>query len=190
MTAPALSVRNMSKAFRAVQALDGVSLDVHRGRVTALLGDNGAGKSTLVKCIAGVYQPDSGTVSIDGVTHRISSPDVARTLGVETVHQNLSLIDGMNVVENLFLNREHTRGGRLGARIGLLHKKRMHLECQSTLARLDISIPSLRRPVGLHSGGQRQAIAIGRAVAWDSGSSSWTSRRRLSGSSKPNGWLT
>lgn len=166
MTAPALSVRNMSKAFRAVQALDGVSLDVHRGRVTALLGDNGAGKSTLVKCIAGVYQPDSGTVSIDGVTHRISSPDVARTLGVETVHQNLSLIDGLNVVENLFLNREHTRGGRLGARIGLLHKKRMHLECQSTLARLDISIPSLRRPVGLLSGGQRQAIAIGRAVAW------------------------
>ena len=166
MTAPALSVRNMSKAFRAVQALDGVSLDVHRGWVTALLGDNGAGKSTLVKCIAGVYQPDSGTVSIDGVTHRISSPDVARTLGVETVHQNLSLIDGLNVVENLFLNREHTRGGRLGARIGLLHKKRMHLECQSTLARLDISIPSLRRPVGLLSGGQRQAIAIGRAVAW------------------------
>ena len=166
MTVPALSVRNMSKAFRAVQALDGVSLDVHRGRVTALLGDNGAGKSTLVKCIAGVYQPDSGTVSIDGVTHRISSPDVARTLGVETVHQNLSLIDGLNVVENLFLNREHTRGGRLGARIGLLHKKRMHLECQSTLARLDISIPSLRRPVGLLSGGQRQAIAIGRAVAW------------------------
>ena len=166
MTAPALSVRNMSKAFRAVQALDGVSLDVHRGRVTALLGDNGAGKSTLVKCIAGVYQPDSGTVSIDGVTHRISSPDVARTLGVETVHQNLSLIDGLNVVENLFLNREHTRGGRFGARIGLLHKKRMHLECQSTLARLDISIPSLRRPVGLLSGGQRQAIAIGRAVAW------------------------
>lgn len=156
----------MSKAFRAVQALDGVSLDVHRGRVTALLGDNGAGKSTLVKCIAGVYQPDSGTVSIDGVTHRISSPDVARTLGVETVHQNLSLIDGLNVIENLFLNREHTRGGRLGARIGLLHKKRMHLECQSTLARLDISIPSLRRPVGLLSGGQRQAIAIGRAVAW------------------------
>ena len=166
MTAPALSVRNMSKAFRAVQALDGVSLDVHRGRVTALLGDNGAGKSTLVKCIAGVYQPDSGTISIDGVTHRISSPDVARTLGVETVHQNLSLIDSLNVVENLFLNREYTRGGRVGARIGMLNKRRMHRECQATLSRLDIAIPSLRKPVGLLSGGQRQAIAIGRAVAW------------------------
>ncbi len=166
MTAPALSVLNMSKAFRAVQALDGVSLDVHRGRVTALLGDNGAGKSTLVKCIAGVYQPDSGTIRIDGATHRISSPDVARTLGVETVHQNLSLIDTLDVVENLFLNREYTRGGRMGSRMGLLNKRRMHIECQSTLARLNIAIPSLRRPVGLLSGGQRQAIAIGRAVAW------------------------
>ena len=166
MTAPTLSVRNMSKAFRAVQALDGVSLDVHRGRVTALLGDNGAGKSTLVKCIAGVYQPDSGTISIDGATHRISSPDVARTLGVETVHQNLSLIDSLNVVENLFLNREYTRGGRVGARIGMLNKRRMHRECQATLSRLDIAIPSLRKPVGLLSGGQRQAIAIGRAMAW------------------------
>lgn len=166
MSAPALSVRRMSKAFRAVQALEDVSLDIHRGRVTALLGDNGAGKSTLVKCIAGVYQPDSGTVSIDGVNHRISSPDVARTLGVETVHQNLSLIDSLNVVENLFLNREFTRGGPFGSRIGLLNKGRMHHECQATLDRLGISIPSLRKPVGLLSGGQRQAIAIGRAVAW------------------------
>lgn len=166
MTAPALSVRNLSKAFRAVQALDDVSLDIHRGRVTALLGDNGAGKSTLVKCIAGVYQPDSGTISIDGAVYRISSPDVARTLGVETVHQNLSLIDTLNVVENLFLNREQTRGGRLGARIGLLNKRSMHAQCRATLARLEISIPSLTKPVGLLSGGQRQAIAIGRAVAW------------------------
>ena len=166
MTVPALEIRNLSKAFRAVQALDDVSLNVHRGRVTALLGDNGAGKSTLVKCIAGVYQPDSGTISIDGATHRIASPDIARRLGVETVHQDLSLIDTLDVVENLFLNREHTRGGRFGARLGLLNKRRMHSECRSALARLDIAIPSLRRRVGLLSGGQRQAIAIGRAVAW------------------------
>ena len=166
MTVPTLSVRNLSKAFRAVQALDDVSIDIHRGRVTALLGDNGAGKSTLVKCIAGVYQPDSGSISVDGTAHRISSPDVARILGVETVHQNLSLIYSLNVVENLFLNREYTRGGPLGARMGFLNKRRMHAECQETLARLQISIPSLRKPVGLLSGGQRQAIAIGRAVAW------------------------
>ena len=166
MTLPALEVRNLSKAFRAVQALDEVSLSVHRGRVTALLGDNGAGKSTLVKCIAGIYQPDSGTISIDGAVHRISSPDVARTLGVEAVHQNLSLIDTLNVAENLFLNREHTRGGRLGARLGLLNKRKMHTECRAALSHLDIDIPSLGRPVGLLSGGQRQAIAIGRAAAW------------------------
>jgi len=166
MTAPALEVRDLSKAFRAVQALDRVSLELHRGRVTALLGDNGAGKSTLVKCIAGIYQPDSGTISIDGAEHRIPSPDVARSLGVESVHQNLSLIDTLNVAENLFLNREYTRGGWLGSRIGLLNKKRMHDECRRTLARLEITIPSLRRPVGQLSGGQRQAIAIGRAVAW------------------------
>ncbi len=166
MTAPTLAVRNLSKAFRAVQALDDVSIHINRGRVTALLGDNGAGKSTLVKCIAGVYQPDSGSISVDGAVHRISSPDVARTLGVETVHQNLSLIDSLNVVENLFLNREYTRGGPLGARVGFLNKRRMHAECRDTLARLQISIPSLRKPVGLLSGGQRQAIAIGRAVAW------------------------
>ena len=166
MTAAVLSVRNISKSFRAVQALDNVSLDIHPGRVTALLGDNGAGKSTLVKCIAGVYQPDSGTISIDGAAHRISSPDVARSLGVETVHQNLSLIDTLNVAENLFLNRERTRGGGFGARIGFLNKRLMLKECESTLAKLGIVIPSLRRPVGLLSGGQRQAIAIGRAVAW------------------------
>lgn len=166
MTAPALEVRNLSKAFRAVQALDGVSLQLRRGRVTALLGDNGAGKSTLVKCLAGIYQPDSGTISIDGTEHRISSPDVARSLGVESVHQDLSLIDTLNVAENLFLNREYTRGGWFGSRLGLLNKRRMHEECGETLARLGIAIPSLRRPVGLLSGGQRQAIAIGRAVAW------------------------
>ncbi len=166
MRLPALSVRNISKSFRAVQALDDVSLDIHRGQVIGLLGDNGAGKSTLVKCIAGVYQPDGGTISIDGAVRKISSPDMARRLGVETVHQNLSLIDSLNVVENLFLNREYTRGGRIGARIGFLGKKRMHRECQATLARLGIAIPSPRRPVGLLSGGQRQAIAIGRAVAW------------------------
>ncbi len=155
MTPPALEIRDLSKAFRAVKALDAVSLDLHRGRVTALLGDNGAGKSTLVKCISGIYQPDSGTMSIDGTDHRISSPHVARTLGVEAVHQNLSLIDTLDVVENLFLNREYTRGGRFGSRLGLLNKKRMHAECRTTLARLDIAIPSLRRPVGLLSGGQR-----------------------------------
>ena len=163
---PALAASRISKAFGGLQALSYVSIELRYGRVTALLGDNGAGKSTLVKCICGMYQPDAGTISIDGRQHRIASPDMARALGIETVHQTLAMIDTLDVVENLFLNREYTRGGRPGAWLGLLDRKRMRAECEETLSRLDIRIPSLRRAVEALSGGQRQAIAIGRAVAW------------------------
>ena len=163
---PALVASRISKAFGGLQALSDVSIELRYGRVTALLGDNGAGKSTLVKCICGMYQPDAGTISIDGRQHRITSPDTARALGIETVHQTLAMIDTLDVVENLFLNREYTRGGRPGAWLGLLDRRRMRAECEETLSRLDIRIPSLRRAVEALSGGQRQAIAIGRAVAW------------------------
>ena len=163
---PALAATGISKAFGGLEALSGVSIELRYGRVTALLGDNGAGKSTLVKCICGMYQPDAGTISIDGRQHRIASPDTARALGIETVHQTLAMIDTLDVVENLFLNREYTRGGRPGAWLGLLDRKRMRAECEETLSRLDIRIPSMRRAVEALSGGQRQAIAIGRAVAW------------------------
>ena len=163
---PALAASRISKTFGALQALSEVSIELRYGRATALLGDNGAGKSTLVKCIAGMYQPDSGTISIDGRTERIATPDAARALGIETVHQSLAMIDTLDVVENLFLNREYTRGGRPGAWLGLLDRKRMRAECEETLSRLDIRIPSLRRAAEALSGGQRQAVAIGRAVAW------------------------
>ena len=163
---PALAALRISKAFGGLQALSDVSLELRYGRVRALLGDNGAGKSTLVKCICGLYQPDAGAVRIDGRQHRIPSPDTARALGIETVHQTLAMIDTLDVVENLFLNREYTRGGRPGAWLGLLDRKRMRAECEETLSRLDIRIPSLRRAVEALSGGQRQAVAIGRAVAW------------------------
>lgn len=164
--ATALAATRMSKTFGALQALTDVSIELRYGRVTALLGDNGAGKSTFVKCIAGIYQPDSGTINIDGRTRRIASPDAARALGIETVHQSLAMIDTLDVVENLFLNREYTRGGRPGGWLGLLDRKRMRAECEQTLSRLDIRIPSLRRAAEALSGGQRQAVAIGRAVAW------------------------
>ena len=163
---PALAAFRISKTFGALQALSEVSIELRYGRVTALLGDNGAGKSTLVKCIAGMYQPDSGTITIDGRAVRIATPDTARALGIETVHQSLAMIDTLDVVENLFLNREYTRGGRPGAWLGLLDRKRMRAECEKTLSRLDIRIPSLRRAAEALSGGQRQAVAIGRAVAW------------------------
>ena len=165
-TTPALAAVGISKSFRAVQALKDVSIELHHGRVTALLGDNGAGKSTMVKCLAGIYQPDAGSIFVEGTEHRINSSRHARELGIETVHQALSVIDPLDVAENLFLNREKTRGGWLGERIGLLDKRRMREECAATLSGLDIRIPSLRRSVGSLSGGQRQAVAIGRAVAW------------------------
>ena len=163
---PALAASRISKSFGGLQALTDVSIELRYGRVRALLGDNGAGKSTLVKCICGMYLPDTGTISIDGRQHRIASPDTARALGIETVHQTLAMIDTLDVVENLFLNREYTWGGRAGAWVGLLDRKRMRAECEETLSRLDIRIPSLRRAVETLSGGQRQAVAIGRAVAW------------------------
>lgn len=164
--AAALEVTGLCKSFRAVRALDGVAMSLHYGRVTALLGDNGAGKSTLVKCISGVYVPDVGTVRVNGVEHAISSPEAARALGIETVHQTLAVIDTLDVVDNLFLNREHTRGGWFGAWLGVLDKKRMREDSKEILSRLDIRIPSLRRSLDALSGGQRQAVAIGRAVAW------------------------
>ena len=162
----ALEVSGLSKSFKAVQALDDVAMDLRYGRVTALLGDNGAGKSTLVKCISGVYSPDSGVMRINGAERSVPSPEVARSLGIETVHQTLAVIDPLDVVENLFLNREHTRGGRIGAWLGVLDKKRMRSESREILGRLDIRIPSLRRSMSALSGGQRQAVAIGRAAAW------------------------
>ena len=98
---PALAASRISKSFGGLQALTDVSIELHYGRVRALLGDNGAGKSTLVKCICGMYLPDAGTISIDGRQHRIASPDTARALGIETVHQTLAMIDTLDVVENL-----------------------------------------------------------------------------------------
>ena len=162
----ALQVEGLCKSFRAVQALDHVDLTLRYGEVTALLGDNGAGKSTFVKCVAGVYAPDAGRMRVDGVETSITSPDAARALGIETVHQTLAVIDTLDVAENLFLNREHTRGGPIGAWFGVLDKKRMRSETGHILERLGIRIPSLRRPMGALSGGQRQAVAIGRATAW------------------------
>ncbi|WP_420444611.1 ATP-binding cassette domain-containing protein [Candidatus Poriferisodalis sp.] len=164
--ATALEAAGICKSFRAVRALDDVTLSLRYGEVTALLGDNGAGKSTLVKCIAGVYRPDAGSVFVNGHRREIESPEGARALGIETVHQTLAVIDPLDVVENLFLNREHTRGGRLGSWLGVLDKKRMRAEAGEILGRLDIRLPSLRRPLSALSGGQRQAVAIGRAAAW------------------------
>lgn len=165
MTA-ALEVRAVSKSFGAVQALSDVSLELHAGEVLGLLGDNGAGKSTLTRCIAGLHQPDAGEILVDGASVRIGNPRRARELGIEAVHQNLALVSQLDVAANLFLNRELRSANPLLRAVGWLDKKTMQAESARILERLQIRIPSADITVDRLSGGQRQAVAIGRAVGW------------------------
>ena len=159
----ALEVRDIDKSFGAVKALQGVSFGVRAGEVMGLIGDNGAGKSTLINCLAGIIRPDAGRILLDGEEVTISSPYEARQLGIETVHQDLALIDTLDVSGNLFLNREVLSGPRL---LRWMNKRRMHREAKEILEGLRISIPSVRNAVEKLSGGQRQAVAVGRSVAW------------------------
>ena len=162
----ALEVRSLSKSFGAVHAAREVSFEIRRGEVLGLLGDNGAGKTTVVNCVSGGLIPDSGDILINGSVVSVENPEAAHRLGVETVHQDLSLVDTLDVATNLFLNREHTfRWGVFGW-LGWLDRRRMYRESQEILDRLSIDIPSVRQPVDKLSGGQRQAVAVGRAVAW------------------------
>jgi D-xylose transport system ATP-binding protein len=161
--APVLELRSVHKSFGAIRALQDVSFSVRPGEVIALVGDNGAGKSTLVKSISGLYQPDAGEILIDGIAHRFSSPHEARECGVETVYQHLSLIDTFNVVDNFFLGRELHRRPRW---LKVVDKRQMTAETTRTLDGLHIRIPSVTAPVSTLSGGQRQAVAVARTVAW------------------------
>ena len=160
-----LRLRNVTKRFGGLLALDDVSLDVRRGEVLGLLGDNGAGKTTLVKVIAGVHQPTSGEILCNGTIERITSPDRAHHLGIETVFQDLALVPNLAVADNFFIGREMTYDIIPGL-IRILRKRKMEADAAETLKQLDIHIPSLRVTVDSLSGGQRQAIAIARAMRW------------------------
>lgn len=162
----ALEVRELSKSFGPVQALRSVSLAVRRGEVLGLLGDNGAGKSTLVKCLSGLYAPDSGSILVHGEYVEIRSAEDARRAGIETVHQNLALVPELDVAANMFLNREPAVSIPLVHRLGWLDKKRMYTRTREILDRLHVHIPSVRQQVSNLSGGQRQAVAVSRAVEW------------------------
>jgi simple sugar transport system ATP-binding protein len=162
---PLLEVRELVKSFGAVRAARGVNFEVRAGEVLALLGDNGAGKSTVVKCISGTIQPDSGSIYIDGHQVNIDSPQKARHLGIETVYQDLAIVESLNVTTNMFLNRELLRRPPLRW-AGWMDRKRMHRETRAILDRLHIRIPSVRQKMYELSGGQRQAVAVGRTVAW------------------------
>jgi D-xylose transport system ATP-binding protein len=165
---PILELRGISKRFGAVQALKDVDFDVYRSEVVALVGDNGAGKSTLIKCVAGTHQPDEGTIVFEGAQVKIRTPSDATRLGIETVYQDLALCDNLDVVRNMYLGREQV--AHLVPRvIEPLRELRMEERALEVLDDLNVTtIGSVRTRVASLSGGQRQSVAISRAVMWNS----------------------
>src|SRR5215467_6109333 len=154
---PLLKLRGIDKHFGPVQALYGVNLDLPEGQVTGLCGDNGAGKSVLTRCIAGVHQPDHGQIYFGGRPVHIRSTRDAAALGIETVYQDLALADNLDIVQNMFLRR------------GLLDEDSMELQAAETLSTLRVTtVRSIRQPVASLSGGQRQSVAVAKAVMWNS----------------------
>ncbi|MFO8034643.1 MAG: ATP-binding cassette domain-containing protein, partial [Candidatus Bipolaricaulota bacterium] len=156
-----VEMHGIRKAFGTVEALRGVDFTVQEGEVVGLVGDNGAGKSTLIKALAGIYKPDAGEIFYRGNKVTFSAPADAQELGIAAVHQAGSSIDEMAVWENFFLGREITRG--LGP-LSILDKRRMKQTTWDTLGRVGIELDSVDRPIGTLSGGQRQAVVIGRAI--------------------------
>ncbi len=164
----ALAIRGATKHFGAVTALDGVDLDVRRAEVLALLGDNGAGKSTLIKCISGAHRLDGGSIEMDGAPVTIHTPADARALGIETVYQDLALFDNLRPSDNFYAGRELAGPAWLPRSLRVLRRRRMADATSEVLDRLGVSLPRLDDPVGLMSGGQRQAVAVSRAAAFAS----------------------
>ncbi|MBN1173283.1 MAG: sugar ABC transporter ATP-binding protein [Micromonosporaceae bacterium] len=158
---PTLEIRGLNKSFGPVHVLRDVDFTIHAGQVTALVGDNGAGKSTLVKCIGGIYPMDSGQCIFEGRPVTVNHPKDAARLGIEIVHQDLALCDNLNIVENMFLGRERRSGI-------VLDELTMERRAAETLASLSVrTVISVRQQVASLSGGQRQTVAIAKAVLWN-----------------------
>jgi simple sugar transport system ATP-binding protein len=165
--APLLSLRAITKTYGAVEALKGVDIDVHAGEVLAICGDNGAGKSSLIRIVSGAQEPTGGTIALRGEPIRLRSPQDALQRGVATIYQDLALAPRLSIAQNVFLGSELTRPV-LGLRFArLLDKRRMAEEARGYLQRLAIDVADMTTPVERLSGGQRQAVAIGRALRWD-----------------------
>lgn len=164
-TTPLLEVRDLSKNFGPVQALRNLSMTVRAGEVVALAGDNGAGKTTLIKAISGVYKPSSGEILLNGNPVSFSDPQEARDAGIETIYQDLALADNLSIGANIFLGREPMR--RAMGFLPVLDRRKMADAARDTMALLDFHVSRLDAPVSNFSGGQRQAVAIGRAVYWN-----------------------
>jgi D-xylose transport system ATP-binding protein len=160
---PLLELRQISKSFGSVQALTDVDFEVRNGEVMALVGDNGAGKSTLIKCVAGTHTPDSGEIFFEGEEVHIHGPKDSSRLGIEVVYQDLALCDNLDVVQNIYLGREEHNA------LQVLTESHMEQRTAETLKSLAVTtIRSIRQPVATLSGGQRQSVAVAKAVQWNS----------------------
>jgi simple sugar transport system ATP-binding protein len=162
---PLLEVRNITKRFGGLTAVDNVDMQVFPGEVVGILGDNGAGKSTLIKVISGVYHADAGKIFFEGKPVRIDNPMEALRIGIETIYQDLALAENLNVYSNIFLGREKLK--RFLGLVKVLDHEYMLNESKKVLNQLEIDVPSLRNKIMTLSGGQRQAVAISRSIYWN-----------------------
>jgi len=165
---PLIQARGLTKYYGTIVASEDVDFSLGHGEIVAIVGDNGAGKSTLVKMISGAVTPDSGEICVDGELATIRNPIEARSYGIETIYQDLAMPANLDVVTNIYLGRERRRRGPLGL-LGAIDRKGMRVEAKAHLAGLKINIPKLSgTPVASLSGGQRQSVAIARAIVWAS----------------------
>ena len=162
---PILELRNINKSYGSVKALTDVSFKAYAGEVIGLVGDNGAGKSSLIKTISGVHNPDSGELIVDGVTRHWKSPHDSMAAGIETLYQDSGLAPDLTIGSNIFLGRELEKKGILG-KLGFLDQRAMERKALEELEKVGITVPLSKRTVSQLSGGQRQAVAIGRAAMW------------------------
>lgn len=158
-----IRMENVTKRFGGVCAVDNVSFDLYEGEVMALVGDNGAGKSSLVKILSGAHAPDEGAIYVRGKRVKIETPMDARRLGIETIYQNLALMNNLDITSNIFMGRE-LHANRLFRAIGLMNLGEMRKRAVELLDSFDIAIPDVNREVSFLSGGQRQMVAISRAI--------------------------
>ncbi|MCK2217225.1 ATP-binding cassette domain-containing protein [Actinomadura sp. ATCC 31491] len=165
MAAPLLAARGIVKSYGQVEALRGADFTLRPGEVVALIGDNGAGKSTLARILSGVERPDAGVIELDGAPASFGSAEEARAAGVETVYQDLALCADLTPAANFFLGRERLRPGLLGL-LGVLDNAAMRRETRQACERLGVRLASQSEPVSTLSGGQRQGVAVARAVTW------------------------
>ncbi|MGE4610788.1 MAG: ATP-binding cassette domain-containing protein [Paracoccaceae bacterium] len=160
-TDPLVEMINIEKHFGGIRAVNDVSVDLYSGEVVGVLGHNGAGKSCLMRILSGAMKPNEGKIRVRGRDADIDSPHDARDQGIETIYQTLALADHLDAPANLFLGRE------LKTRFGNLDDKRMMKEAADILHRLNPNFKNLSDPVSSLSGGQRQVIAIARAIYFD-----------------------